>query len=231
VIEVRKLTKSFGPRTALAGVDLSIGAGEFVTLVGPNGAGKTTLLRILATLSRPSSGTVHIRGLDASCDGEQIRRHIGFLSHRTLLYDDLTADQNLRFYARMYGVSESEVRIGNLLDRVGLGMRREDRVQTFSRGMKQRLAVARAVLHEPEVLLLDEPYTGLDPQATQTLTDLLLELAGEGRLILLTTHRISRGLAVGQRMLVLHHGRLVYDQLRTAISPDTFADTYQTITA
>lgn len=231
MIEVRKLTKSFGPRTALAGVDLSIGAGEFVTLVGPNGAGKTTLLRILATLSRPSSGTVQIGGLDASRDGEQIRRRIGFLSHRTLLYDDLTADQNLRFYARMYDIPAESVRIRDLLDRVGLGMRRYDRVQTFSRGMKQRLAVARAVLHKPEVLLLDEPYTGLDPQAAQTLTDLLLELAGEGCVILLTTHRMSRGLAVGQRMLVLHQGRLVYDQLRTAISPGTFADTYQAITA
>jgi heme exporter protein A len=199
--------------------------------VGPNGAGKTTLLRILATLSRPSSGTIHIRGLDASRDGEQIRRYVGFLSHRTLLYDDLTADQNLRFYARMYDIAEESDRVTDLLDRVGLGMRRHDRVQTFSRGMKQRLAVARAVLHQPEILLLDEPYTGLDPQAAQTLTDLLLELAGEGRAILLTTHRMSRGLAVGQRMLVLHHGRLVYDQLRAAISPDTFAETYQAITA
>lgn len=230
MIEARKLTKSFGPRTALGGVDLSIGAGEFVTLLGPNGAGKTTLLRILATLSRPSSGMVRIGGFDASHDGEQIRRRIGFLSHRTLLYDDLTADQNLRFYARMYDVPEESVRVSDLLNRVGLGIRRHDRVQTFSRGMKQRLAVARAVLHKPEVLLLDEPYTGLDPQAAQTLTDLLLELAGEGRVILLTTHRIGRGLAIGQRMLVLHHGRLVYDQLRTAISPDTFAETYQAIT-
>jgi heme exporter protein A len=131
----------------------------------------------------------------------------------------------------MYDVPDESARIGDLLNRVGLGMRRRDRVQTFSRGMKQRLAVARAVLHRPKVLLLDEPYTGLDPQAAQTLTDLLLELAGEGRLILLTTHRVSRGLEVGQRVLVLNHGRLVYDQLRTAISLDTFADTYQTITA
>lgn len=230
MIEARKLTKSFGPRTALAGVDLSIGEGEFVTLVGPNGAGKTTLLRVLATLSRPSSGTVRIAGLDASREGEMVRRRIGFLSHRTLLYDDLTADQNLRFYARMYDVAEDQSRIGDLLECVGLTMRRHDRVQTFSRGMKQRLAVARAVLHKPEVLLLDEPYTGLDPQAVQTLTDLLLELAGDGCAILLTTHRISRGLAVGQRVLVLHHGRLVYDQLRSAASPATFADIYRAIT-
>lgn len=231
MIEARKLTKSFGPRTALAGVDLSIGEGEFVTLVGPNGAGKTTLLRTLATLSRPSSGTVRIAGLDVTREGEKIRRRIGFLSHRTLLYDDLTADQNLRFYARMYDVPEDQARIGDLLERVGLAMRRHDRVHTFSRGMKQRLAVARAVLHKPQVLLLDEPYTGLDAQAVQTLTDLLLELAGDGRAILLTTHRMSRGLAVGQRVLVLHHGRLVYDQLRSAISPETFADTYLAITA
>lgn len=231
MIEARKLTKSFGPRTALAGVDVSIDAGEFVTLVGPNGAGKTTLLRILATLSRPSTGTVLIAGLDAGREGERVRQQIGFLSHRTLLYDDLTAEQNLRFYARMYEVAEDSVRIESLLERVGLDMRRHDRVETFSRGMKQRLAVARAVLHEPQVLLMDEPYTGLDPQAVETLTDLLVGLSREGRAILLTTHRMSRGLAVGGRVLVLHEGRLVYDQPREAIRPGTFVEMYRAMTA
>ncbi len=230
MIEARKLTKSFGARTALAGVDLSIGEGEFVTLVGPNGAGKTTLLRILATLSHPTSGVVRIDGLDANRKGEIVRRLIGFLSHRTLLYDDLTAEQNLRFYARLYNVSEETPRIADLLERVGLGARQHDRVQTFSRGMKQRLSVARAVLHQPSVLLLDEPYTGLDPQAVETLTDLLLELAGEGRAILLTTHRLGRGLAACGRILVLHNGRVVYDQPRVGVALDAFADTYRAIT-
>jgi heme exporter protein A len=230
VIEARQLTKSFGPRTALAGVDLSIGAGEFVTLVGPNGAGKTTLLRILATLSRPSSGTLCIMGLDPSRQGEQARRRIGFLSHRTLLYDDLTAEQNLRFYARMYDLSPDSGRVESLLEQVGLGLRRHDLVQAFSRGMRQRLAVARSVLHRPQVLLLDEPYTGLDPQAVDMLASLLSRLAGEGCAVLLTTHRLGRGLATGERVLVLHEGRIVYDRPRAAVSLQAFSDTYRVIT-
>jgi heme exporter protein A len=231
VIETRGLTKSFGPRTALDGIGLSIDKGEFVALVGPNGAGKTTLLRILATLSRPSSGTVRIAGLDLFSEGEEARRRVGFLSHRTLLYDDLTAEQNLHFYARLYDMDRDTPRVDDLLERVGLGMRRSDLVQTFSRGMKQRLAVARAVLHRPQLLLLDEPYTGLDPHAVETLRDLLAELAGEGCTILLTTHRLNAALSTGQRVLVLHRGQLVYDQPRRAVAPATFLETYRAITA
>ncbi|MGD8244916.1 MAG: heme ABC exporter ATP-binding protein CcmA [Anaerolineae bacterium] len=230
VIEVQELTKSFGPRAALAGVDLSLDDGEFVTLVGPNGAGKTTLLRILATLSRPSSGVLRVAGLDASRHGEQIRRCIGFLSHRTLLYDDLSAEQNLRFYGQMYDLPQDSDRIEILLEQVGLRARRNDLVQTFSRGMKQRLAVARSVLHQPRVLLLDEPYTGLDPQAVEMLTTLLTKLAGGGCAVLLTTHLLERGLALGERVMVLHKGRVVYDQPRAAVPRATFADTYRTIT-
>jgi len=230
MIETRGLTRSFGPRTALAGVDLSVLAGEFVTLVGPNGAGKTTLLRILATLTRPTSGSVRIGGLDPARAGEQVRRKIGFLSHRTLLYDDLTAEQNLRFAAQMYDLADSSARIERLLEQVGLATRRNDLVRTFSRGMQQRLSLARAVLHRPEVLLLDEPYTGLDPHAAQVLSDLLRQLAGEGCTILLTTHDLARGLDLGQRVLVLAHGRLVYDERTEAIDPAAFAVTYQALT-
>ena len=230
MIEVYSLVKSFGPRTALAGVDLLVEEGEFLTLVGPNGAGKTTLLRVLATLTRPTSGTVRIAGLDPAKAGDRARRRIGFLSHRTLLYDDLTAEQNLRFYARMYDLQEDTERIPYLTERVGLTARRHDLVRTFSRGMQQRLAVARAVLHQPQVLLLDEPYTGLDPNAAQVLTDLLAELAGEGCIVLLTTHNLERGLAVGRRVAVLAQGRLVYDERREAIDPTTFPDTYASLT-
>ena len=222
MIQVRELAKSFGPRTALAGVSLEIPAGQSVTLVGPNGAGKTTLLRILATLTRPTSGTVRIAGLDPARAGEEVRRKIGFLSHRTLLYSDLTAGQNLGFYARMYHLSDGPARVAALLERVGLTARRDDLVGTFSRGMQQRLAVARAVLHRPTVLLLDEPYTGLDLQAAQALTDLLTELAGEGRTILLTTHNLERGLAVGQRVVVLNRGRIVRDEPREDFDPEMF---------
>ncbi len=235
MIEAFRLTKSFGPRVALHGIDLSIDRGDLVTLIGPNGAGKTTLLRILATLARPTSGRVRIAGMDPARAGEQVRRCLGFLSHGTLLYDDLTAEQNLRFYARLYdmavGSEACTARIGDLLRRVGLESRRHDQVRTFSRGMKQRLAVARAVLHEPKILLLDEPYTGLDAQAVDVLTELLLQVAGEGCGILLATHRLTRGLTIGKRVLVLHRGRLVYDQPRKAVPSHTFAELYRTVTA
>jgi heme exporter protein A len=230
MIRVENLEKSFGPRTALAGVSFCVAAGEFVTLVGPNGAGKTTLLRILATLTRPTAGTLRIAGLDPAKAGEEVRRHIGFLSHRTLLYNDLTAEQNLRFYAQMYDLVGSAARIDDLLERVGLATRRHDLVRTFSRGMQQRLSVARAVLHKPRLLLLDEPYTGLDPNATQVLTELLTGLAGEGCAVLLTTHNLERGLAAGQRVMVLARGRLVYDERKEAIDAATFGDTYRALT-
>jgi heme exporter protein A len=230
MIEIRNLVKTFGPRVALADVDLSVEAGEFVTLVGPNGAGKTTLLRILATLTRPTSGTVRFGGLDLAKAGEEIRRRIGFLSHRTLLYEDLTAVQNLRFYARMYDLDDGSARVAELLERVALAARQRDLVRTFSHGMQQRLAVARAVLHRPQILLLDEPYTGLDTQAAQTLTDLLSELIGEGCAVLLTTHNLERGLAVGQRVVVLDRGRVVHDVLRTEVDPATFPAVYRQLT-
>lgn len=230
MIEIQGLTKTFGPRTALDGVDLSVSEGEYVALVGPNGAGKTTLLRILATLSQPTSGAVQVGGLDLSSAGEEARRRIGFLSHRTLLYDDLTAEQNLRFYSRMYDLDPASPRVVALLQRVGLGLRRSDLVRTFSRGMKQRLAVARAVLHRPSLLLLDEPYTGLDPQAVDMLRDLLAELAGDGCTILLTTHRLARALSAGQRVMVLHHGSVVYDRPHRALDEHSFLETYRALT-
>jgi heme exporter protein A len=231
IIQVHDLTKSFGPRAALAGVNLAVDAGEFVTLVGPNGAGKTTLLRILATLTRPTSGEVRIAGLDPAKAGETVRRRIGFLSHRTLLYGGLTAEQNLRFYAQMYDLADGPARAEELLERVGLAERRHDLVRTFSRGMQQRLAVARAVLHRPQVLLLDEPYTGLDPDAAQVLTDLLAELAGAGCTVLWTTHNLDRGLGSGGRMIVLAHGRIVHDESCKTIVLATFSETYRTLTA
>jgi heme exporter protein A len=211
---------------ALADVSLRVDAGEFVMLVGPNGAGKTTLLRILATLTRPTSGEVRVDGVDLARDAASIRRQLGFLSHRTLLYEDLTAEQNLRFYARMYGLSEVSARVTQLLAQVGLTERRDDLVRTFSRGMQQRLAVARAILHRPRILLLDEPYTGLDPLAVETLEMLLETLVDAGTTILLTTHqRLDR--IRGRRVLVLHRGRLRYDDV--PVDPTAFMRRYRAL--
>ncbi len=231
MIEIRDLIKTFGPHTALDRITLSVKDGEVVSLVGPNGAGKTTLLRILAALSRPSSGTIEIAGYSLASSSQMARRHIGFLSHRTLLYDDLTAMQNLGFYARMYDLDPDAARIEGLLKIVGLELRQDDLVRTFSRGMQQRLALARAVLHRPNLLLLDEPFTGLDPRAAEMAVDLFTKLAGEGCTILLATHHLGRALAFGRRILVLHRGRLAYDEPRRILSSDTFPDTYRAITA
>jgi heme exporter protein A len=231
MIEVYKLTKSFGHRVALADVNVHISAGELVTLVGPNGAGKTTLLRVLATLTRPTAGSVRIAGLDTARAGEDARRRIGFLSHQTLLYGDLTAEQNLRFYARLYDLQDDSSRIDELLARVGLRAQRHDPVRTFSRGMQQRLAVARAVLHQPQALLLDEPFNSLDTQAAQMLIHLLTELTDGGGTALLATHDLARALALGQRVIVLNRGHIVHDARRQALNPAAFAEFYQALAA
>ena len=177
MIELRKLTKSFGSKYALRGVNLRVMPGESLVIFGPNGAGKSTLIRILSSLSRPTSGSVHIGGLDLATHADGIRRHLGVVSHAPLLYDSLTAEENLRFFAGLYGMSQPEPRITLLLTQVGLTTRRGDLVRTFSRGMVQRLAIARALLHDPQVLLLDEPDTGLDPQAAEMLHDLLVQVS------------------------------------------------------
>jgi heme exporter protein A len=211
MIEIHGLTKAFGPRAALAGVDLEIGAGERVLLVGPNGAGKTTLLRILATLSRPTGGIARVAGCDVTRADARVRRMIGFLSHESFLYDDLTARQNLRFYARMYGLRDPDLRIEFLLNAVGLERRADDLVRGFSRGMQQRLAVARAVLHEPQLLLLDEPYTGLDAAAADALTAYLEALTAGGCTLLLTTHHPAEEGQLAQRVVVMRSGQVVED--------------------
>lgn len=211
LIEIAGLQKAFGRHRVLRGIDLAIPAGSAIALYGPNGAGKTTLLRILATLSRPTGGSVRVAGVDIAANPEGIRQHLGLVGHAPLLYDDLSAVENLGFYARLYGLPAADARIADLLQRVGLYERRRDLVRTFSRGMVQRLAIARALLHDPAILLLDEPDTGLDPQAAERMTALLRELGGSARTILMTTHHLERGLDLADRVLILAGGRMVFD--------------------
>jgi heme exporter protein A len=226
MIRVRGLVKRFGPRFALRGVDLDVREGECVALVGPNGAGKTTLLRILATLSRPTEGRVQIDGLDLAQDTNALRRRVGFLSHQPLLYDDLSGQENLRFYGRMYEVADLETRVSAMLDQVGLDHARHDLVRTYSRGMKQRLSIARALLHDPPVLLLDEPYTGLDRQAAGMLDQILQEVGMDSRTVLLTTHNVERGLGLTQRVALLARGQVVFEMDAATWDPGRLQQVY-----
>jgi heme exporter protein A len=218
MIEIRKLVKTFGHRTVLRGVDLTINQGDFVTLMGANGAGKTTLLHIVASLSKPTLGDIMINGYRLADSAGELRRFIGLVSHKTLLYADLTAIQNLRFYARMYDVANASSRIETVLNQVGLWHRRRDPVRTYSRGMQQRLAIARAILHNPPILLLDEPDTGLDQHAAGMLGELLRAVGLNQRTILMTTHNLERGLSLGNRVVILAKGKIGYDAERKNVS-------------
>ena len=206
MITVKKLVKRFGLKTVLRGVDFDVQPGEFVALLGPNGAGKTTFLRILASLSRPSLGEVNIAGHKLPHEAAQVRARLGVVSHLPLLYGDLTAEENLRFYARMYNISNYELRITEVLEMVGLENRRRDIVRTFSRGMQQRLTIGRAVLHDPDVVLFDEPYTGLDQDASSMLDDVLKTVAGKGRTVVMTSHDLARAEDLATRFDVLSRG-------------------------
>lgn len=206
MIEVRRLVKRFGLKAVLRGLDFHVEPGEFVALLGPNGAGKTTFLRILASLSRPSLGEVRIAGYRLPAQADAVRRRLGVVSHLPLLYGDLTAEENLRFYGRMYGVGDLNVRIEEVLHLIGLWPRRRDLVRTYSRGMQQRLAIGRAVLHEPEVMLFDEPHTGLDQEASSMLDHVLGEVAARGRTVVMTSHDLARAADLASRFDVLSRG-------------------------
>jgi heme exporter protein A len=229
-IQTRGLVKSFGHQVALRGVDLSLEEGEFLALFGPNGAGKTTFLRVVASLTRPTSGTVRVRGEDMTKTATTVRRHIGLISHSPLLYGDLTPDENLRFFARMYDLPAPQARIDSVLDEVGLAVRRRDPVRTFSRGMVQRLAIARAILHDPEIMLLDEPYTGLDLQAADMLRSVLLDLAASNRTVILTTHNLEQGLEMCDRAAILNRGKLAWEGSRAGLDLPTMKEIYRDVT-
>lgn len=227
VIEIQGLTKAFGHHLALRGLDLKIRQGEKVAIFGPNGAGKTTLIKVLATIMNISSGKVLITGLNSRDNAEKIRRQIGVITHQTFLYGNLTASENLEFYGRMYDVPQRKERINEVVNMVGMTPRLHDRVNTLSRGMQQRIAIARALLHRPTILLLDEPETGLDQQATSILWE-ILSAEGEGkRTIVLTTHSLERGLALCDRLLILNQGKIAYEGSGQTMNLADLKQTYQ----
>ena len=210
-IEVRGLTKTFDYFPALRGIDLVVNQGESLVIFGPNGAGKTTLIKILATIINPSSGTVLINGLSLKENAEQARRQIGVVAHHTLLYQNLTAFENLEFYGRLYDVPLLRERIKEVTALVEMTSRLHDRISKLSRGMQQRFAIARALLHQPLIMLLDEPETGLDQQAIAILWDVLREDKTAKRTVVMTTHNMERGLELADRLLIMARGKIVHD--------------------
>lgn len=218
VVWAKGLGKRIDERVVLAGIDLEVGAGEFVAVLGANGAGKTTLLKLLATLTKATGGELHLFGEDARGQAARLRRWIGMIGHQGMLYGDLSARENLVFFGRLYGVRDVARRAGELLERVGLAGRADDAVQTFSRGMVQRAAIARALMHDPQLLLADEPFAGLDVAATGALENLLAELNGEGRTVILVNHDVGQSLRLAQRVVVLRGGRKVLDEATAQVS-------------
>ena len=229
-IEAEGVTKSFGHHLVLRGIDLKLKRGEFLTIFGRNGAGKTNFLKILATLLRPSFGSVYMAGLDLSKNSMDIRRKIGVVSHQTFLYDELTAYENIKFYGKMYDVPKLDERARELIAKVGLASCIHEKVNTFSRGMQQRLTIARAMVHNPSILLLDEPETGLDQYASAMLQDLLTTFEAEKRTVVMTSHSLERGLQMGNRVVILSEGKIACDVASKDMSVSGLQELYQRYT-
>jgi len=207
VLEATGLVREYGPVVAVDGVDLALGEGEFLTVFGPNGAGKSSLLGMLAGALRPTRGSVRVRGMPLDSGEDGWRHRVGALSHEGFLYLQLTAEENLRFYGRLYGLTDLDERVGARLERVGLAARAGTRVRELSHGMRQRLALARALLHDPDLVLLDEPYTGLDPSAAGVLREVLAELRDGRRTVVMVTHNLGSGLELATRVAIQVEGR------------------------
>jgi len=227
MIEVHKLIKRFGSKTVLRGIEFKVQPGEFVALLGPNGSGKTTFLHILATLSKPSTGEIRIAGFQLPSQASSVRQLLGVVTHQPLLYGDLTAEENLLFYGRMYAIPDIGNRIAEVLAMIGLFARRHDLVRTFSRGMQQRLAIGRAVLHNPDVMLFDEPYTGLDQDASTMLDDVLQTVASHGRTVVMTSHDLARAEDLATRFDILSRGVITASIHREELGQDNLLTFYR----
>lgn len=227
VVEAENLTKVFGQHRALRGVDLKLDQGELLTIIGPNGAGKTTLLRCLAGLSKPSGGRVLLSGRELDEAPVEARRVVGFVSHETLLYDNLTALENLLFYGRIYDVADFRGRAEETMEQLGLAHRCDDPVRTLSRGMRQRLSIGRALLHRPSVVLLDEPHTGLDVEAQEMFEQTLDDLSRAGQTVLMTTHNLAIAANAAWRLAILAEGLIVHEAAAGPLTPEELSAVYR----
>jgi heme exporter protein A len=225
-IEARGLNKKFGYKTALRNVDIVLREGDSLALFGPNGAGKSTLIQVLCSLLQPTSGIVRIAGYEARRDREALHQIIGLIGHQTFLYPHLTAYENLKFYGAMYRVARLHVRITEVLDIVGLGDHRNDLVQNFSRGMQQRLSIGRAIIHDPKIMFLDEPFTGLDQHGSEEFIKLIWQFRDQGKTVIMASHHLHLGLELCHRAAILKSGRIVYLQDVARISKNDFKQIY-----
>lgn len=231
LLAVRGLEKRYGLAPVLKGLDLDLFPGEILLLLGPNGAGKTTLTKLLTLLSRPGKGEILFRGQKLDEKGRlALREAIGYLSHQSFLYSHLSAEENLRFFGRLYGVGELDRRIPELLDRVGLLHARHKMAGTYSRGMQQRLAMARVLLSDPSLVILDEPYAGLDPEGSRTFTGLMQGLKAHHRAVLLVSHEIDDCLAAVDRVAVLHGGKVAWQGTAAGLTPEGLKQRYFEVT-
>lgn len=228
-VEIRGLRKSYGLKPILRGIDLVLEPGERMALLGANGTGKTSLLRILAGLSRPGAGTVCVEGIDITHDAQRVRHLVGFVAHSPYLYEELTALENLLFFARMYAVAHAQERAQKLLQRVGLAKRAQERAGALSRGQAQRLAWARALLHEPHLLLLDEADTGLDQEGYELIEALLKEHTVQGGSTIFTTHTLERALQLNDSIIMLRKGRVAYQQRAQSLTLEEIQQAYREV--
>ncbi len=227
LIHLAGLAKAFGPDRVLDGVDLDVRAGEAVAVLGANGAGKTTLLRVVATLLRPTRGVARVAGFDCVRDADRVRARLGLLAHGAWVYEDLTALENLKFWTILGGQSATGDELRAALGAVDLERLAGERVRTFSLGMRRRLSLARLVLAAPRVLLLDEPYAGLDPRAGKWLDGHLAAVKASGGAILMTTHSFGRGLGVADRIAILAGGRVAHDTAVAALGAEDIRRLYE----
>lgn len=211
MIVTQGLIKTIGDKMILRGINLSIQKGESVAILGPNGAGKSTILKILAGLIKPTSGKVTVDELDLKNDSYEIKRKIGFLSHNSFLYDHFTPLENLKFFGKLYGVKNVEKRAKKLVGEVGLSFFMHDPVRSFSRGMLQRIAIARAIIHDPDILLFDEPHTGLDQEAIKILNDVILKMKAKGATVVMVTHDFHQAVRTCDRVIIFRNGKIVED--------------------
>jgi heme exporter protein A len=226
IVEAADLARSFGSRKAVAGVTFSLAAGDCLAVFGPNGAGKTTLLRVLAGLLKPSSGSARLAGIPLP-GGTVARSRVGLISHHTMLYEALSARENVAFAARLYGIRDPQTRVDDSLRRMSMLERADAPVRLLSRGMQQRVSIARAMVHSPEVVLADEPYSGLDESGARALTTMLRELRSSGTAVIIVTHNLAEGLSLATHAAVMQRGRFVRYDSREGIDPASYTATYR----